>query len=144
MAKKHLPALLVAAAVLVGGLTGCSEGPTATAVEQPAAQLAPGRVGVAEFATVIAQPGVRIIDVRTPAEFADGHIPGAVNIPVQQADFAARVSALDPNSTYAVYCRSGNRSKGAVEQMRAAGIGTIYELAQGTNGWTAEGQLLTR
>lgn len=128
-----------------GGLTGCSDRSAATAVEQvSAAQLAPGRVGVAEFAAVIAKPGVQIIDVRTPSEFAEGHIRGAVNIPVQQADFAERMAQLDPNATYAVYCRSGNRSKGAVEQMRSAGFGTIYELAAGTNGWTAEGQPLTR
>jgi phage shock protein E len=142
-------ALIVsAAAVISAGLTGCSNGNTASAVEQvaqsPAGLPAPGRVGVAEFAAVITQPGVQIIDVRTPDEFADGHIQGAVNIPVQQPGFAAEVARLDPKGTYAVYCRSGNRSQPAVAEMKSAGITDIYELAQGTKGWTADGQPLTR
>lgn len=139
---------LIAAAVVCAGLSGCDGGTPATAVEPVAAAAAglpaPGRVGVAEFATVIAQPGVQIIDVRTPEEFADGHIPGAVNIPVQQPGFAARIAGLDPKGTYAVYCRSGNRSQPAVAQMKSTGITTIYELAEGTKGWTADGQALTR
>jgi rhodanese-related sulfurtransferase len=60
----------------------------------------------------------------TPEEFADGHIAGAVNIPVQSSDFSARVAQLDPNATYAVYCRSGNRSQPAVAAMADAGITT--------------------
>lgn len=149
MKKFRLAALtLTVTAVLSAGLTGCSNGSTASAVEQvveaPAGQPAPARVDVAEFATVIAEPGVQIIDVRTPEEFADGHIQGAVNIPVQQSDFAARVAGLDPNGSYAVYCRSGNRSQGAVAQMQNAGITKIYELAEGTKAWTADGQPLVR
>lgn len=128
--------LMVAVAALLAILTGCS----------PSTQATTGvaRVDVAEFATIIAEPGVQIIDVRTPEEFADGHINGAVNIPVQQPDFADRVAALDPSATYAVYCRSGNRSQPAVAAMEAAGITRIYELQSGTKGWTAAGQPLTR
>ena len=69
---------------------------------------------------------------------------GAVNIPMQQPDFIERVAQLDPKATYAVYCRSGNRSKSAVAQMQGAGITHIYELAEGTNGWTAAGQELVQ
>ena len=129
--------LLIAVLALVALLSGCS--PT-----QAAEAGAPGRAGVAEFAKVIAQPGVQIIDVRTPAEFADGHIAGAVNIPVQQPDFVTRIARLDPKATYAVYCRSGHRSKSAVAQMQASGIPHIYELESGTTGWTAEGHELVR
>lgn len=141
-------ALFLAAAVLGGALTGCAQDPTATAGEPvaqaPAGQPAPGRVDVAQFATVITQPGVHIIDVRTPQEFAGGHIQGAVNIPVQQPGFAERIAQLDPTGSYAVYCRSGNRSQGAVAQMKDAGITDIYELADGTVGWTAAGEPLAR
>ena len=128
--------LMLAVSALLLAVAGCS----------PSTQATPGvaRVDVAEFATVITEPGVQIIDVRTPEEFADGHIRGAVNIPVQQPDFAERVAALDPAATYAVYCRSGNRSQPAVAAMRDAGITNIYELQSGTKGWTAAGQPLTR
>lgn len=104
----------------------------------------PQGVGVAEFASVLTQPGIQIIDVRTPAEFDSGHIAGAVNIPVQSADFAERIARLDPAGQYAVYCRSGNRSRPAVSAMKDAGISSVYELASGTNGWAADGQPLVR
>ena len=63
-----------------------------------------------------------IIDVRTPAEFASGHLDGAVNIDVQSADFAAQIMELDPNGEYFVYCRSGNRSGQAIAQMNQMGF----------------------
>lgn len=137
----------VAAAVVSGGLTGCSAS-QATAADPgpavPASATFPARVGVDEFAGALDIPGVQIIDVRTPEEFATGHITGAVNIPVQQADFARQVSALDPDGVYAVYCRSGNRSRPAVTAMQQAGISTIYELESGIVGWTAAGQSVSR
>ncbi len=139
MNPARLLALVISALIVAGGLTGCSASTPATASDS-----GPARVDVAEFATVIDQPGVAIIDVRTPEEFADGHIAGAVNIPVQQPDFATRIAALDPNATYAIYCRSGNRSQPAVAAMEEAGITTIYELDSGTKGWTGAGQPLTR
>jgi len=150
---KHLlvPVFAVTAALGLGlSVVGCSSGSTtvASAQELPAAPgsalTSPLRVGVADFAEVITAPGVQIIDVRTPEEYAGGHIAGAVNIPVQQADFVEQVSRLDANGTYAVYCRSGNRSRPAVDAMRGVGIDSIYELASGTKGWAAEGQPLTR
>ncbi len=139
---------LAAAAVLGGAMTGCPNDAPATAVgpvaEAPAGKPAYGRVDVAQFASIIAEPGVQIIDVRTPQEYADGHIQGAVNIPVQQSDYAGRVAQLDPAGTYAVYCRSSARSKGAVTEMRNAGLPNVYELTGGTVAWTADGQPLTR
>lgn len=63
-----------------------------------------------------------IIDVRTPAEFAQGHVAGARNIDVQSAGFAAEIAALPQGGTYLVYCRSGNRSAQAATQMRDAGL----------------------
>ena len=153
MKRVSIPVLAATALLglgVSGTITACSPGPTtiASAKEMPAAPgsalTAPLRVGVDDFAEVIAAPGVQIIDVRTPEEFADGHIAGAVNIPVQRADFVEQVSLLDTDGTYAVYCRSGNRSEPAVEAMRGVGIDSIYELASGTKGWVSEGQQLIR
>jgi len=120
--------------------TAEAQGPSA-GVETPAE---PVRVGVPEFADIITDPSVTIVDVRTPQEFADGHIDGAVNIPVELPDFIDRVSELDPAGTYAVYCRSGNRSQVAVAGMTDIGINGIYELESGTNGWASEGQPLVQ
>ncbi len=159
--RTGVAALGAAALALTVSLSGCSsdsdsseasgtqstssetveaQGPSA-GVETPAE---PVRVGVPEFADIIADPSVTIVDVRTPQEFADGHIDGAVNIPVELPDFMDRVSELDPSGTYAVYCRSGNRSQPAVDGMASAGINGIYELESGTNGWTSGGQPLVQ
>lgn len=66
--------------------------------------------------------GTIIIDVRTPGEFAGGHLEGALNIDVQSPDFAAQVSQLDPTKDYFIYCRSGNRSGQAISQMSNMGF----------------------
>ena len=143
--KKVLVSLAIAVAGLTGGvgLTACTSQSSAEVVS---ASQAAGvtRVGPQAFAEALAVPGVAIIDVRTPEEFADGHISGAVNIPVGSADFTERISELDPTVTYAVYCRSGNRSRPAVAAMRDAGIAEIVELESGTKGWVSEGQTLVR
>lgn len=66
-----------------------------------------------------------IIDVRTPAEFAEGHVAGAINLDVSAADFAGKVAELSSSGTYLVYCRSGNRSAAAAATMREAGLTVI-------------------
>ncbi len=77
-------------------------------------------------------PATVVIDVRTPAEFASGHLAGAVNIDVQSADFDARISELDPAGDYFVYCRSGNRSGQAIDRMEGLGFSDL------TNGGSVE------
>ena len=68
------------------------------------------------------EEGTVIIDVRTPGEFASGHLEGALNIDIQSPDFAAQVSQLDPSKDYFIYCRSGNRSGQAISQMTNMGF----------------------
>lgn len=80
-----------------------------------------------------------VIDVRTPAEFASGHLPGAVNINVESTDFASQVKALDPNATYVVYCHSGNRSAVATQQMHQMGFKHIYDVQGGIQAWESAG-----
>ena len=76
---------------------------------------------------VALEAGTVIIDVRTPAEFASGHLEGALNIDVQSADFDARISELDPDGAYFVYCRSGNRSGQAIDRMTGLGFGEMTD-----------------
>jgi phage shock protein E len=63
-----------------------------------------------------------LIDVRTPGEFAEGHLEGAVNIPVELPTFAAQVALLDPDMDYLVYCRSGRRADVAIAYMDTLGL----------------------
>jgi len=75
----------------------------------------------------LVQDGAFLLDVRTPEEFAKGHIEGAVNIPVQA--LAQRMGELPPKERPVVlYCRSGNRSGTAVRMLRKAGYRSLHDL----------------
>ncbi len=80
---------------------------------------------------------VVLIDVRTPGEFSDGYIDGAVNI--DSASFADRMAQLDTNMTYILYCQAGVRSANVLSQMQAAGFSRVYEIGGGIAAWQAEG-----
>ncbi len=73
-----------------------------------------------------------VIDVRTPSEYSEGHLDGAVNIDVQDANFGTILGQLPTDGEYVVYCRSGNRSAKAVEIMKAAGFTNVVD-AGGVN-----------
>jgi rhodanese-related sulfurtransferase len=71
---------------------------------------------------------VTVIDVRTPEEFAAGHLEGAVNLNVEDGTLQAGIADLDPTAEYIVYCRSGRRSAIAAEAMAAAGFTSVTDL----------------
>ena len=91
-------------------------------------------VEAAEFAREIAKEGVQLVDVRTASEYAEGHIPNAVNIDVYSPDFAEQIAKLDKEQTVAIYCRSGRRSKSAAEQAVKLGF-KVVELDGGVLSW---------
>jgi rhodanese-related sulfurtransferase len=99
-------------------------------------------MNVSEFSKKITESGVVILDVRTPGEFAEGYIEGAQNIDFQSGNFENEIAALDKNVTYAVYCRSGNRSGQAAKIMHDAGFHEVYNLDGGVIDWANEGMLL--
>jgi rhodanese-related sulfurtransferase/TusA-related sulfurtransferase len=75
-----------------------------------------------------------ILDVREEPEFAAGHIPGAVHVPIEQIE--ERIQALDPALQYAVVCRSARRSDYACQIMSNHGFATVYNVVPGMSGWT--------
>lgn len=80
-----------------------------------------------------------LLDVRTPEEYAEGHIPSAINLDVDADDFEYQVAKLDSTKTYFLYCGSGSRSKEAYQQMVAKGFSEVFDLIGGLDAWTAEG-----
>jgi rhodanese-related sulfurtransferase len=75
----------------------------------------------------LVESGARLVDVRTPEEFAAGHLAGAVNIPVQE--LAERLGELEPRDQPVVlYCRSGNRSGHAARLLKNAGYARVHDL----------------
>lgn len=96
-------------------------------------------LAVSEFSTKVAEAGVITLDVRTPIEFAEGHIEGARLIDFQSGNFENEIAALDKNATYAVYCRSGNRSGQAVKVMQDAGFTNVFNMNGGVIDWANAG-----
>jgi len=82
---------------------------------------------VSQAATVAVGDAV-IIDVRTPEEFAAGHLDGALLIDFKNPSFGDEIAKLDPSASYIIYCRSGNRSAQAATRMREIGIENITDL----------------
>lgn len=97
-------------------------------------------LGVEEFAKMAAQKDVRLIDVRTPEEYAEGHLAGAENINVKDSAFAERIKDIE--GTVAVYCRGGRRSLTAAEQLAKQGC-TVYNLDGGIMAWMKAGKPTT-
>lgn len=127
------------ALALVGGCSSSPDttGPASTAtatITEAGAHLAPG-----DFAQQASTQGTTILDVRTPEEYASGHLPGAVNVDVSATDFTDRLSAYDASGTYAVYCQSGRRSAIALQKMQDLGYVNAYDLAGGISSWVAAG-----
>ena len=96
-------------------------------------------LSVSDFSSKVAEAGVFTLDVRTPGEFMGGYIEGAKNIDFQSGNFENEIAALDKNATYAVYCRSGNRSGQAVKVMHDAGFHNVYNLNGGVIDWVNAG-----
>ncbi len=112
-------------------LCGCGNGQNKSAVNT---------VMVNEFAEIMRRNDVRLIDVRTPNEFAEGHLFGAENIDVKDSLFAERIKGIE--GEVAVYCRGGRRSLKAAE-MLAKQCGKVYNLDGGILAWQKAGKPTT-
>lgn len=93
-------------------------------------------LSVGDFEALIADPEVQRLDVRTVAEYSEGHIPGSININVlEEGTFETFTdSLLQKDRPVALYCRSGKRSKKAAAILGRKGY-QVYELGEGFNGW---------
>ena len=80
-----------------------------------------------------------ILDVRTPEEFAEGHIDGAIMLDFYRDDFAAELAKLDPDVPYVLYCRSGNRSGQALQLMAGLEFQNVQDVDGGVLGWQQAG-----
>lgn len=98
-------------AALALGLGGC----TAAASSSPDSSVAVGADAI-------------LLDVRTPEEYASGHLEGASMLDFNGGEVAEAVPSLDPDAEYFVYCRSGNRSGQAMALMQQAGIENVTNL----------------
>jgi phage shock protein E len=90
-------------------------------------------------------PGVTVLDVRSPEEFAEGHIKGAVNADVNGDDFQKKVAALDQSKPVLIHCQAGRRSARAIEEMgNKVKFPTVYHLNSGFKGWKDANKPVTK
>jgi rhodanese-related sulfurtransferase len=129
MVPAGLAALLVLGAVVLGG---CVEG------TQIIKDITPAQA-MEKINEEASNPDFVILDVRTPEEFADGHIENAENIDFYASDFQSQLKGLDRSKTYVVYCRSGRRSEGARDMMKDLGFSEVYNVLGGIVDWTDQG-----
>ena len=102
--------------------------------------LQPPKVEVLEkpqYRAMVEQ-GYKVIDVRTPEEYEEGHIEGAQNINVKSEAFVTEIEKLSKSDTLLVYCRSGRRSLYAAQVMVSFGFQKIYDLKGGFLNWESE------
>lgn len=118
----------------------------------PAAGEGDGRfptdVDPAEAARILerhaGEPDFVLLDVRTPGEYASGHIEGALLLDFTAKSFREELGRLDRDDTYLVYCRTANRSREAVNIMREMGFRNVYHMTGGMVQWTGEGRPTAR
>jgi len=122
MSRSKWVILALVAVLVVGVIVALSSGGPA-----------PGLVTPDDFAK-LQKRGVRIVDVRTEAEYAGGHIPGAENVPL--SSFATTSAAWDPAEPVALYCATGSRSAEAMQMLTAQGFETVYDLSGGIIAWS--------
>lgn len=82
---------------------------------------------------------IAVIDVRTPEEFAEGHLKGAQNVDIASPDFAKNLAKLDPSKTYLVHCAAGGRSTRSLSVLDKLGFKSIIHLDGGLNSWKKAG-----
>ena len=102
-------------------------------------------VSVPEFKRLMEQTkGAVIVDVRTPQEFQQGHIKGAILVPLQQLGQLVSGSMPDKDKPYLVYCRSANRSAIAARQLAQMGYTDVTNMLGGIVDWSRQGLPVVR
>ncbi len=113
-------ATLFATLALLLAAVGCSG--SAAAEDSPQVIDAQGAVALLDD-----RDDLTIIDVRTPEEYASGHLASAELVDIQAPRFEDRIAGFDPSGAYVIYCRTGNRSAVAAEVMDDLGFEEVYD-----------------
>lgn len=146
--SRHQIAIAVCSAALLAASCSGSDDSTTGALfpDDEIVQEAPGirAVPATEALAIQGDPpaDLVILDVRTPEEFAEGHVDGAVMLDFYDPEFSARIADLDPNVSYLLYCRSGNRSGQTAELMSELGFINVADVDGGILAWSDAGQPL--
>ncbi|MCC6865602.1 MAG: rhodanese-like domain-containing protein [Ignavibacteria bacterium] len=97
-----------------------------------------------KFSELAKEPGTVLLDVRSAFEFGGDKIHGAQNISYTSSGFKQYIEKLDKSKTYLVYCATGSRSVGAVNQMKTLGFEHVYNLKGGISQWKSDNMPVVR
>ncbi len=97
------------------------------------------KISAEEFDKMRDKPDTVILDVRTTDEFAAGHVPKAVNLPINDPQFKKKLEALDKGKTYLVHCAKGVRSERACKMMNG-GFKSLFDFSGGFEAWKNAGK----
>ena len=114
---------LLLAALLVLILAGCGQSPAGASVD----------ISVDEALRLWQNKEAIIIDVRTPGEYRDGHIPGVVNIPLDELE--KRIGEIPKDKKVVLICRTGSRSAQGTRLLRSKGFNNVYNSTGGMSTW---------
>ncbi len=114
---------LLLVALLVAMLAGCGQSPAGAGVD----------ISVDEALRLWQNKEAIIIDVRTPGEYRDGHIPGVVNIPVDELE--KRIGEIPKDKKVVLICRTGSRSAQGTRLLRSKGFNNVYNSTGGMSTW---------
>ena len=93
----------------------------------------------AEMKEISKIEGIQLVDVRTPDEYKEGHLPNALNIDFLDANFESNIQQLDKTRPVIVYCQRGSRSAKCASRLIANGFVKIYDLDHGFSKWKSSG-----
>lgn len=124
MKNKWLVWAIVALALVAGAFLGLKPGSQAKGVVN---------IDSSKVEQLLGDSSVRVVDVRTASEYEAGHLTRAENVPVDQLQ--STVATWDRSKPLLVYCATGSRSAGAVQQLQSMGFKTIYHFSQGLVAW---------
>ena len=114
---------LLLVALLVAMLAGCGQSPAGAGVD----------ISVDEALRLWQNKEAIIIDVRTPGEYRDGHIPGVVNIPLDELE--KRIGEIPKDKKVVLICRTGSRSAQGTRLLRSKGFNNVYNSTGGMSTW---------
>ncbi len=136
------PILIISAILLTIYAIRCQKNKNAVFETETETQIAE-TISVQEAKTLIENNADNdkfiILDVRSPGEFASGYIKNAVNVDINAPDFKTQMENYDREGIYLVYCRSGNRSRTALNIMIEMDFQTLYNMSGGIIAWQNAG-----
>jgi rhodanese-related sulfurtransferase len=118
---------------------GCAQSQQGKGAAPETAAEAPIALSPQQFKEAIDAGNARLIDVRTPGEYASGHLPQSANMDWTGKDHEQQFAQLDPNEPILLYCRSGGRSGQALEYLHGQGFKNVRHLEGGIGAWTQVG-----